>query len=67
MTESNIYLAFKRMWSHIVGALNKIATVLSSIVTALCSFFYVKNKRTLWITIVYIISVILVIVFIILV
>lgn len=52
---------------EIVGALNKIATVLSSIVTALCAFFYVKYKGTLWITISYIVAVVLVIVFIILV
>ncbi len=52
---------------EIVGALNKIATVLSSIVTALCAFFYVKSKGTLWVTLAYIVSVVLVIVFIILV
>ena len=51
---------------QIVNILNSVSIILSSIVCALCAFYYVKRKGNIWVTITYIIAVIVVLLFVVL-
>ena len=51
---------------NIVTILNSISIILSSIVCALSAFYYVKRKGNIWITISYIVAVIVVLLFVVL-
>lgn len=51
---------------QVVTILNSISIILSSIVCALSAFYYVKRKGNIWITISYIVAVIVVLLFVVL-
>ena len=52
--------------TEIAGALDLIASCLAYLITAFSAFFYVRAKGNLWITISYVVALVLIIVFIIL-
>lgn len=51
---------------QIVTILNSVSIILSSVVCALCAFFYVKQKGNFWVTIIYIVAVVIVLLFVVL-
>ena len=50
----------------IATILNSVSIILSSIVCALCAFSYIKRKGNVWLTIIYIVAVIVVLLFVVL-
>lgn len=51
---------------NIVRILNSISIILSSIVCSLSAFYYVKRKGNVWVTVSYIVAVVVVILFVVL-
>ena len=51
---------------QIVAILNSVSIILSSIVCALSAFYYVKRKGNIWLTITYIVAVVVVLLFVVL-
>ena len=57
-------LGWAKAGEDIASAMQLVANILAYFITAIAAFYYVRNKKNVWVTVVYIVSLILIIVFI---
>ena len=50
------------IFQGIGGALITVANVLAYIITAIAAFYYVRNKKNVWVWIVYVVSIVLIVI-----
>lgn len=57
-------LGWAKAGADVASAVRLIANILAYFVTAIAAFYYVRSKKNIWFTIVYIVALVLIIVFI---
>lgn len=57
-------LGWAKAGQDIASAMRLVANVIAYLITAIAAFYYVRSKKNIWFTIVYIVALVLIIVFI---